>query len=124
MKTLENILQEITEISEWLKDAPLPKEGAILALRLTELNSYHARLPEIVADAEYLLNAAKAEASNDPVIDYSNKSWNSTRVKNFIESKTNNEQRTYRFAERLNATIVHQIDSVRSQLSYLKSLND
>jgi len=120
--TKEEILAEIDSISHFLKNAPMPKEGGVLAERLTNLCAFHARCPEIVADAEYILNSAKAEASNSPEIDY--KVWNATRVKNFIESKVLTEQKIFRYADRLNATIVHSIDAVRSQLSYLKSLND
>ncbi len=47
-----------------------------------------------------------------------------TVFKQLINGRTVNEAKILKFTERLNRTITHQIDGVRSQLSYLKSLAD
>lgn len=121
MELLINLLKEITDISEFLK-SEYGIHGNELSRRISEVNAYHARLPEIVATAEYILLAAKAQASED--ILNASPEITATLLKIKIENRCKNEIKALRFAERLESTASHQLDGLRSQLSYLKSLND
>jgi len=68
------------------------------------------------------LLAAKAQASDDIISVTPQISATLLKIK--IENRCKNEIKALRFAERLEATASHQLDGLRSQLSYLKSLND
>jgi hypothetical protein len=75
-----------------------------------------ARSAEILADCQLLLDMKRGEVAETFI--GTNESWNV--VKMLIESKTKDERRLFLLAERLNATITHQIDAVRSLLSFEK----
>lgn len=119
MDLLIKILKEIQEISEFLK-TPYGMHGEELSRRISELNAYHARLPEIIATAESLLLNARAKASEDLL--EQNPEVSATMGKIKIDSDCSNYIKVLKFAERLDSACTHQLDGVRSQLSYLKSL--
>jgi len=121
MDLLINIFKEITDISDFLK-SDYGMEGVNLTERIKFINGYHARLPEIVATAESILLNAKARASEEVMED--NPKINATLLKIKIEDKCHREIKALRYAERLEAACVHQMDGLRSQLSYLKYQSD
>jgi len=121
MRTLNEITRQLKTVSDFIA-SNYGMEGLELTERIRGLNGYHAFMPELMADAEYHLSEKIAEITGG--IDFTDKSNNATRVNLIISSNTLTEKRLVRLAERTNATLTHQLDAIRSQLSYLKSLND
>ena len=113
------ILNEAEDIAAYISQQYNQDEGVVLMDRITTVNGYLGRLPKLLADAKYLLNYAKAKAGDEFKGDLS-----PTKIKMIIESKTINEQKIYDFIERLNSNLVHYHDGLRTQLSFLKSLNE
>ncbi len=114
--TVLDIAKEIKEINDALQTDYNYKDGDELSGILAFLKSQLARSNELLSQAEYLLNVAKGEASED-IPD----KVPATRYKDVLSRKVASEQKVYRFVERTNASIVHIIDAVRSQLSYAKA---
>jgi len=73
-----------------------------------------SRSSQIIVDAEILYDDAKGRASEEFL--GVEEGWNV--VKGIIEARVREEKRLFRQADRLNSTMVHTIDAVRSQLSY------
>ena len=116
---LAKMLEEITEVSKFLQ-SEYDMEGIALTDRIRKLNGFHARLPEIVATLDYITYAAKATASEE----LADMKYPASIMKIKIEGRCKNELKAQKFAERLDSACVHQMDGLRSQLSYLKSLSD
>jgi hypothetical protein len=76
-----------------------------------------SRTSQILADAEILYDAAKGEASEEFI--GTRDGW--IIVKGLIEAKVSEEKRLFRQADRLNSTVVHSIDAIRSMLSSEKA---
>ena len=113
------ILNEAKDIAAYISEQYNQDEGIVLMDRITTVNGYLGRLPKLLADAKYLLNYAKAKAGDELEPDLS-----PTKIKMIVESKTIQEQKIYDFIERLNSNLVHYHDGLRTQLSFLKSLNE
>ena len=112
---MERAIKEILEIHGYvacLYDYTNPTE---LMDRLTNLNVYLARTASILPDAEAELASARGRIAHD----YPDES--ATRLRYILEAGTVNEMKFYRQVERLNATIVHQIDAIRTQISFIKA---
>ena len=114
-------LAEIKQISAFLQ-TPYGMHGEELSERISHLNGCHAQLPEIIATLDYIAYEAKAKASEELIGLYPD--MGATMMKIKIEARCKKELTAQKFAERLDAAAVHQMDALRSQLSYLKSLND
>lgn len=121
MRSLNEITKQLKEVGDFIA-SNYGMEGVELTERIRSLNGYHALMPELIADAEYHLSEKIAETTDK--IDFTDKSNNATRINLIINKNTLTEKRLVRLAERVNATLTHQLDAIRSQLSYLKSLND
>ena len=116
---LTKMLEEIKEISEFIK-SPYGNHPPELSERISLINAHHARLPEVIATLDYMVYEAKARASEELI----DKDYPVAIMKIKIEGLCKNEIKAQKFAERLDSACVHQLDGLRSQLSYLKSLND
>jgi hypothetical protein len=77
-----------------------------------------SRAAELLADAQSVLDARKGEVAQG----LSGLKLSHYLVKELMTGRVKDQARLHRLAERLNATIVHQIDSIRSILSFEKSL--
>lgn len=75
-----------------------------------------ARTAELVADAEYYLNVKRGEVAHE------HSELSATILREVSAKECAEEQRLYRLAERINASLVHRIAALRSQLSYEKML--
>ena len=75
-----------------------------------------SRSSQIIVEAELLYDDAKGIVSEEFI--GTEEGW--SIVKGIIESRVKEEKRLFRQADRLNSTLVHTIDAVRSQLSYEK----
>lgn len=111
-----DIATEVNEIYEAIK-APLDRTPQGLMGELETRGQWLARSAELLADAQILLDAKRGKSAESYV--GSDESWNI--IKHLIEAECADEKRLYVLAERLNATLVHQIDEVRTLLSYEKA---
>ena len=114
-KNMVELLQEINKIFYFCKQ-PYDKDPEILLDRITILVTYLARSAEIYADVQFEYDkklgdeAEKLSASYSPM-----------KAKDILKGKVAIEARTLMLSQRLNATITHQLDAIRSQLSFIKA---
>ena len=114
MTKLEQQQSEVREILEYRK-IKYDNEPAVLIDRLTMLNVYLARSGELKANIQFLYDlqqAKEVESLTD---------LQPMKLREVLKGKLALENYALTLADRLNATIVHQIDSIRSQLSYMKA---
>lgn len=110
------IIQEVLTIHDYLTCQYDHDNAQILLDRLTNLNVYLARTAAILPEAEAELAQARGRVAHiHPQI-------SATRLRYVMESETITEAKFYRQVERMNAAIVHQIDAIRTQISFIKSL--
>ncbi len=120
MKPVEEInaaelADEVDEIYSFIK-LGLDRDPQGLTAELDTRGQYLARSAEIVADAQVILDKKRGEVAEKHV--GTEESWNI--IKHLIEAECSDEKRLYVLAERLNATLTHQCDSIRTLLSFAK----
>ena len=113
--TKEKLVEELQFLCDTLQGST-PKEPELILEDLRFSTGYLARTAELVADAEYYLNVRRGEVAHE------NSELTATILREVSAKDCATEQRIYRLAERINATLTHRIDSLRSQLSYEKML--
>jgi hypothetical protein len=114
---LQTILTEVSEINKELCTGYNERMPEPILDKMTELSIHLGRTNELFADVEYLLNVAKGEASEKIT------TTNVTRYKDEMNKEVAQYIKVWRFVERVNASIVHILDVLRSQLSYHKEDN-
>lgn len=119
---LDHILQRLEFIQTVLESPYSAEEGNILNQRMQDVSIYMAEAGKLKADAQFhykqVLKSETIKAIKDLIPE-----WSSAKVQNaVIEGLAAHEFRIVTFAERVNASCTHQLDVMRSQLSYLKSL--
>jgi hypothetical protein len=114
--TAPELVKEVDEIYATIKE-PLDRSPEGLMGELETRGTYLARSAEILADAGVILDTKRGQVAE--LYLNGTESWN--LVKSLIEAKCSEEKRLYVLAERLNATISHQLDVIRSMLSFAKS---
>lgn len=84
-------------------------------------------LMELDTRCQWLARSAELEAEAQTLVDYARGNTaeqfpeaNATRLREILGKECAEENRLYKLAERLNSTLVHQIDAIRSILSYEK----
>jgi hypothetical protein len=97
-------------------DEPLDRTAEGLLDRIDFLCQWLSRSAQIVAEAEVIYDWKKGEIAECHI--NTEQSWNI--VKQQIEAGAGEEKRLYLLAERLNATVTHSLDAVRSLVSYEK----
>lgn len=119
---LEHILQRLEFIQTVLESPYSAEEGNILNQRMQDVAIYMAEAGKLKADAQFhYKQVMKSEAIK--CLKELIPEWSSAKVQNaVIEGLAAHEFRIVTFAERVNASCTHQLDVMRSQLSYLKSL--
>ena len=121
---LEKLTEELNNIYKYCTTNYSSEDGEILSLRITKLNVRLARSASLLSWAQYYYDKAQGEEAEKIIKDQEDTGIkvSPTVFKQLINGRTVNEMKVLKFTERLNRTITHQIDGVRSQLSYLKSL--
>jgi hypothetical protein len=95
-------------------------EGHALVDRLTDIGGYMAESGKLKADAEWHYHA-KINAEIMRMIRELLPDYTSASVQNaFCKSLAKEEAHLVSFAERVNRTCTHQVEAMRSQLSYVK----
>ena len=116
MTKLEQQQSEVKEILEYCK-TKYDNEPAVLLDRLTMLNVYLARSGELKANIQFLYDLQQDKEINTLSVT----DLQPMKLREVLKGKLALENYALNLADRLNATIVHQIDSIRSQLSYMKT---
>lgn len=121
---LEKLTEELNNIYSYCNTGYNHKDGNELSERITKLNVYLARSSMLLGEAQFYYDKAQGEEAEN-IIEEEGKTGikiSPTVFKQLINGRTINEMKVLKFTERLNRTITHQLDGIRSQLSYLKSL--
>lgn len=118
--TLEQINNEITEIAEFCSCYYNKDNGHEISERLTNLNVYLSRSSILQVEAQEIFDKALASETEKLL----GQELSATVGTSLIKGRISTEAKLLRLCERMNKTITHQIDALRSQLSYLKSFND
>lgn len=113
--TAEELSAELATIYSDIKE-PLDRTPEGLLQELDNRGQWLARSAELVAEAQAILDSKRGEASE--VYAGRKESW--SIIKSLIERDCKLEKKLFTLADRLNATITHQIDEVRSILSFEK----
>ena len=119
-----DLLKEINSMYDHISQISINADSESLLEELGTCNAYLGRSAQLQADAEEFLNIAKGEASEKYFnsLKAMDERFNATQSKLFVESRTIPEIKIYTLAERLNRTITHRIESIRSILSLEKQL--
>lgn len=117
--TTEDIAKEITEISEFTSTWYNKDQGHEMSERLTNLNVYLSRTAVLQPEAQALLDIAMANETEKLI----GRDLTPSVITNLAKGRCATEMKLWKLCERINRTITHQIDSIRTQLSYLKSFN-
>ncbi len=121
--TIEQIENRLNEIQGTLIAPYEFDNGHIIMSRLNDLAAYMAESGKLKADAEYhLLSKTQTQvikALKDLLPEYASAKMQNDLIKGLVAK----EQSLVTFADRVNRSCVHQIDVMRTQLSYLKELS-
>ncbi|MCP4394519.1 MAG: hypothetical protein GY804_09680 [Alphaproteobacteria bacterium] len=123
---IDKLTDELNSMYQYCTSRYSKDSGDELAERITELNIYLARSASMLSWAQFYYDKAQGEESEAILKEEKDTGLRiaPTIFKQLVNGRTVNEAKILKFCERLNRTITHQIDGVRSQLSYLKQLRD
>lgn len=121
IEKLEEISKEIIDVSEFCSCYYNKDNGNELSERITNLNTYLSRSAILQTEAQFIYDIALASETEKLM---GHEELSATTIKNLVTGRTATEKKLLMLCERMNRTIVHQIDGIRSQLSYLKSFNN
>jgi hypothetical protein len=120
--SIEHIKERLTVIQSILEAHYDSDDGHLLNQRLTEISAYMAESGKLKADAKFhYISKMKSEIMGTIlklIPDYTSSTVQNTLLKSLAAE----EAQLVEFADRVNATSTHQVDAMRSQLSYIKSL--
>ena len=108
------LLKEINTIFYFCKQ-PYEKDPQEILERITKLVTHLARSSEIYADVQYEYDKKLGKEAEKL------KSISPMKAKDILKGKVATEARILLLSQRLNATITHQLDAIRSQLSFIKA---
>ena len=114
---------ELNEIYGHIQSVSIEADVEQLLNELAYCNGSLARSAQLQAEAEYILNVERGNASERYAQSCKtmDERFNATQAKYFIESRTVDQVRLYTLAERLNRTLTHRIDSIRTAISFEKT---
>ena len=98
---------------------PLDREVVGLMDEMLERCEWLARSSELLAEAQFILDKARGEAAEK----LSQTKFGASILREFIGNLVAEETRLRNLADRLNVTITHQLDAIRTKISFEKSLS-
>ncbi|MEP7198027.1 MAG: hypothetical protein ABI851_16025 [Saprospiraceae bacterium] len=120
--TQEHITERLDTIQGILEAEYAGDEGHIVNERLQQIATYMAESGKLKADADFhfqaKLNSEIMAAIKGLLPDYSSASLQNQ----FVKSLAKDEQHLATYADRVNRSCTHQIEVMRTQISYLKAL--
>lgn len=113
-------IDEITRMQDYLEITISENPHEIIE-RINDLNVYMARSGKMLADAKLILREARAKGIEDEIAKRINIQYlSATTQKALVESLAREENYLVDWLERINRTCTHQVDALRSLLSYEK----
>lgn len=125
MRTTQQIEKELYEMQTFIEglEGSDVKDISILSQILLTLSSKLARSANLVAEAGMIASTAKrkaylnfSETAKAQGLDFS-----ASIVKDFVATQCGEEMRCESYADRINSSLVHSMDAVRSILSAAKT---
>lgn len=116
----ESILSEIETIQEYL-EVTCSNNPEEIQERIAVIMPYMARSGEMLADAKRMLRKRKTSEISNTIIQIAKEQFLSAKVQNtLLESIAEDEAYLVDRLDRINAACTHQLDALRSLLSYEK----
>lgn len=113
-----NLLQEAQQIQDYL-DIECSENPEEVLERIRAIMPYISRTAFMLAEAKKALRRKKASEISNTIIDIAKEQCLSAKVQNtLIDSIAEEEAYLVDWLERLNAAATHQVDALRSILSY------
>lgn len=116
---IDEITKEISDIAEFCSCYYSKDSGVEMSERLTNLNIYLARTSVLQSEAQELLDHSIATETEKLIT----MNLPPSIITSLAKGKSAAYNKLWKLCERINRTITHQIEAVRTQLSYLKSSN-
>lgn len=117
---MDELKKEAEQIQAYL-DITVSGDPEEMSERISTLMSYMSRSGEMLAKAKKILRARKTSEINKTIISIAKASHLSASVQNaLLDSICEEESYLVDWTERINKTCTHQIDGLRSLLSYEK----
>jgi hypothetical protein len=116
--TAEELTKEVDQMYEVCKADVSVSEPGLLVDELNLRCGMLARSAQIRADSQHLLDVARGEFASSPRA----QALTATVFREVLAAEVADLQRLVNHADRLNSTLVHQIDAIRSMLSWEKML--
>ncbi|MBT9923457.1 hypothetical protein [Bacteroides uniformis] len=112
--------QEIKEISDYL-NITCSNNPQEIQERISTIMVYMMRTGEMLADAKKMLRRKKSDEIQNTIIQIAKENCLSAKIQNaLLESIAEDETFLVDRLDRLNASCVHQLDALRTLLSYEK----
>jgi hypothetical protein len=120
MNSMEEIEKEIKEIRDYL-EITCSNNPEEIKERLSCMMVYVTRTGEMLADAKKLLRRRKSATIQDTIMAVAKQNCLSASLQNaWLDSLVEEEAHLVDTLERLNASATHQMDALRTLLSYEK----
>jgi hypothetical protein len=114
----DQLITEAKDIQSYMEITPSDNPQEI-SERIVSLGVYIARTGKMLADAKYHLNRKRKDETVELIQNMLDNKKLSAKVQNLlIDSICRDEQYLVDWIERLNRTATHQLDAMRSLLSY------
>ncbi len=121
MTKVELLIEEIEALQPYL-DEEVGESGDEVIERMRRLQSYLSRTGAIWVEGKVLLRARRSTEIANTILDVARENFLSKALQNaLLESVCLKEEELVDKAERANRTCYHQLDSLRSILSYEKT---
>lgn len=112
--------EEAKSIQDYL-EVTCSENPAEIKNRINDLNVYMARSGKMLADAKLLYNKKVTSEIKETIIEIAKNNFLSATAQNaLVKSIAEEELFLVNWLERINRTCTHQIDALRSLLSYEK----
>lgn len=122
--TAQHIEERLGVIQDCLEAKYDSDEGSTIVDRISTISAYMAESGKLLGDAKYHLQSKMQSELMNLVKNLLPEYASSTLQNSFVKALCKDESKLVNIADRINASCVHQLDAMRSQLSYIKSLTN
>ena len=120
MSGIDKMKKELEKIQEFL-EVDVSENPEELIERIKTLNVYMARSGRMLAEAKQKLREKKASEISKTILEIAKQNFLSAKAQNaLVDSIAQEENFLVDWAERINKACTHQVDALRSLLSYEK----
>jgi len=118
---VEQIQKELNEVQEFLELEYRGDDMQVVRQRLEDLNQWMARTGKLKADAEWHYFQNYNSSIMACIKDVAKLSMGTSTLNKYLESCCKDYKVLITWSDRTNRSCVHQIDSLRTLISYSKS---